>query len=176
MPQNTLGLIQIYTGDGKGKTTAALGLALRAAGSGLRTFIGQFMKGSPYGELEALRRLEPLIVVEQFGDREHVRCGEVSPKQIAQAQAGLRRIEKVLHSGEFDIVVMDEINIACHYGLLPVSKVLGVLDNRPPKVEIVLTGRYAPPEFLELADLVTEMVQVRHPYQKGLLARQGIEF
>ncbi len=181
MPQkkpdpNKLGLVQVYTGDGKGKTTAALGLALRAAGSGLRTFIGQFMKGSPYGELEALRQLEPLVVIEQFGDRKHVRPGEPSPKQIAQAQAGLRRIEQVLQSNEFDIVVMDEVNIACHFGVLPLSEVLCVLENRPANVEIVLTGRHAPVEILELADLVTEMVQIRHPYQKGLLARRGIEF
>ena len=176
MTQDKLGLIQIYTGNGKGKTTAALGLALRAAGSGLRTFIGQFMKGSPYGEQDALRHLEPLIIIEQFGDRGHVHCGEPSPKQIAQAQAGLKRIEQVLHSGQFDIIVMDEINIACYFELLPVPKVLCVLKNRPSNVEIVLTGRHAPAEFLELADLVTEMVQVRHPYQKGLLARQGIEF
>lgn len=176
MPQNKLGLIQVYTGNGKGKTTAALGLALRAAGSGLKTFIGQFMKGSHYGELKALEQLESLITVEQFGDRDHARRGEVSLEHITQAQAGLKRIEKVLHGGEFDIVVMDEVNTACFFGQLQVSEVLGVLQNRPPNVEIVLTGRYAPAEFIELADLVTEMVQVRHPYQHGLLARQGIEF
>jgi cob(I)alamin adenosyltransferase len=176
MTQTNLGLIQVYTGNGKGKTTAALGLALRAAGSGLRTFIGQFMKGTPYGELKALRRLAPLIVVEQFGDRGHVRSGDPSPQHVAQAQAGLRRIEQVLGSGEFDIVVMDEINTACSFGLLSVSEVLTVLESRPPTVEVILTGRNAPSEFVTQADLVTEMAEVRHPFRKGILARRGIEY
>lgn len=176
MPHSELGLMQIYTGAGKGKTSAALGLALRAAGSGQRTFIGQFMKGHPYGELEALRALAAHVVVEQFGDREHVRYGAPSPAHVAQARAGLARIQEVLHSRRFDIVVLDEINTACYFELLSASDVLAVLENRPANVEVVLTGRHAPAEFVALADLVTEMVEVKHPYQQGIPARRGIEY
>jgi len=176
MNQTNLGLIQVYTGNGKGKTTAALGLALRAAGSGLRTFIGQFMKGTSYGELKAIQNLQPMIVIEQFGDRRHVCPGNPTQQHRLLAQKGLARIANVLEEGEFDIVVLDEVNTACSFGLLSASQVLAVLENRPSAIEIILTGRHAPSEFVTQADLVTEMVEVRHPYQKGIVARQGIEY
>lgn len=169
------GYVQVYTGDGKGKTTAALGLALRAAGHGMRTYIGQFMKGQFYGELEALRG-HPYITVEQYGDPNcWVRRDAVTPKQIAQAQRGLERAREAMLSGQYDIVVLDEVNVAIWFGLLTVEEVLALLDERPEGVEVVLTGRRAPQELIDRADLVTEMREVKHYYTQGVMARDGIE-
>ena len=172
--QPSQGYIQIYTGDGKGKTTAALGLALRASGHGMRTYIGQFMKGQPYGELDALRD-HPHITVEQYGDIRCIRREEVTPEHIAQAQRGLDRARDALHSGQYDIVVLDEVNVTVWFGLLTIKEVLAVIDERPAHVEIILTGRRAPQELIERADLVTEMREVKHYYQQGVAARKGIE-
>ncbi len=168
------GQVQLYTGDGKGKTTAALGLALRAAGHGMRTYIGQFMKGQSYGELEALRD-HPFITIEQYGDPRCIRREEVTPEHIAQAQRGLERARAAMLSGQYDIVVLDEVNVSIWFGLLSTEEVLAFLDQRPAEVEVVLTGRRAPPELIERADLVTEMREVKHYYQRGLPARNGIE-
>jgi len=168
------GYVQLYTGDGKGKTTAALGLALRAAGHGMRTYIGQFMKGQFYGELEALRD-HPFITIEQYGDVRCIRREEVTPAHVAQAQEGLKRAQAAMLSGQYDIVVLDEVNVALWFGLLEVGDVLALLDRRPQAVEVVLTGRRAPAELIERADLVTEMREVKHYYQQGVLAREGIE-
>ncbi|MCX7855115.1 MAG: cob(I)yrinic acid a,c-diamide adenosyltransferase [Anaerolineae bacterium] len=169
------GYVQVYTGDGKGKTTAALGLALRAAGHGMRTYIGQFMKGQFYGELEALRD-HPLITVEQYGDANcWVRRDQISPEQVARARQGLERAREAMLSGQYDIVVLDEVNIAIWFGLLTVEEVLAFLDQRPEGVEVVLTGRCAPQELMDRADLVTEMREVKHYYQAGVPARTGIE-
>ncbi|HDD25452.1 MAG TPA: cob(I)yrinic acid a,c-diamide adenosyltransferase [Chloroflexi bacterium] len=170
----THGYVQVYTGDGKGKTTAALGLALRASGHGLRTYIGQFMKGQSYGELNALRE-HPLITIEQYGDVRCIHREEVTPAHISQAQAGLDRAREALLSQEYAIVVLDEVNVSIWFGLLTVEDVLAFLDIRPPQVEVILTGRRAPQELIERADLVTEMVEVKHYYQQGVLARKGIE-
>lgn len=168
------GYVQLYTGDGKGKTTAALGLALRAAGHGMRTYIGQFMKGQPYGELDALRD-HPFITIEQYGDPRCIRREEVTPAHIAQAQRGLEKARAAMLSGQYDIVVLDEVNVALWFGLLDLQDVLALLDQRPENVEVVLTGRRAPAELIERADLVTEMREVKHYYQQGVLAREGIE-
>lgn len=169
------GYIQVYTGNGKGKTTAALGLALRAAGHGLRTYIGQFMKGQHYGELDALKE-HPYIAIEQYGDPQcWVRPGAVTPDQIAQAHRGLERARQAMRSGQYDIIVLDEVNVAIRFGLLTVDEVLAFLDERPEGVEVVLTGRYAPPEIIERADLVTEMQEVKHYYTQGVVGRKGIE-
>jgi len=168
------GYVQVYTGDGKGKTTAALGLALRASGHGLRSYIGQFMKGQRYGELEALRD-HPLITIEQYGDVRCIRREEVTPEHVAQAQQGLDRVRRVLLSGEYDIVVLDEVNVTIWFGLLAVEDVLALLDQRPEHVEMVLTGRRAPQELIDRADLVTEMRMVKHYYEQGVVAREGIE-
>jgi len=176
MKKEGLGLVQVYTGDGKGKTTAALGLALRAAGHGLRTYIGQFMKGQDYGELEAIKRLSPLITIEQFGQPGFVHVKQATPKDVALAHAGLERVRQALHSGEYDIVVMDEINVALFFELLTVDEVLSVIEGRPPGVELVLTGRRAPEEIIAHADLVTEMREIKHPFQRGITARRGIEY
>ena len=168
------GYVQVYTGDGKGKTTAALGLALRASGHGLRTYIGQFMKGQRYGELDALRDY-PAITIEQYGDVYCIRREEVTPAHVAQAHRGLERAREALLSGEYDIVVLDEVNVTIWFGLLTVDEVLAFLDEKPEHVEVILTGRRAPQEIIERADLVTEMREVKHYYQQGVLARKGIE-
>jgi len=168
------GYIQVYTGDGKGKTTAALGLALRASGHGLRTYIGQFMKGQRYGELDALRD-HPYITIEQYGDVRCIRREEVTPEHVAQAHRGLERAREAMLSGRYDLVVLDEVNVAIWFGLLDVEEVLALLDERPEGVELVLTGRRAPRELIARADLVTEMREVKHYYQQGVTARRGIE-
>ncbi|MBA7700331.1 Corrinoid adenosyltransferase [subsurface metagenome] len=169
-----LGLVQVYTGDGKGKTTAALGVALRAAGWGYRTFVGQFVKGQDSGELHSASLL-PLLTIEQFGGPAFVHVDRVTPEDIAMAQEGLRRIREVMTSGKYQIVVMDEICLALSLHLVSTEEVLSIIRQRPPGVELVLTGRQAPQEVLAEADLVTEMVEVKHPYQRGIRARRGIE-
>ena len=168
------GYVQVYTGDGKGKTTAALGLALRASGHGLRTYVGQFMKGQPYGELDALRD-HPHITIEQYGDVRCIRREEVTPEHVAQARRGLERARQAMLSGDYDVVVLDEVNVAIWFGLLDVEEVLTFLKQRPKQVELVLTGRRAPEELIRRADLVTEMREVKHYYQQGVGARSGIE-
>jgi cob(I)alamin adenosyltransferase len=174
--QEQIGLVQVYTGDGKGKTTAALGLALRAAGNGMRTYIGQFLKGQQYGELESAKRLAPYVTLEQYGLDEWVHVESVTSEQRRAAQEGLDRIHQVLTSGEYDIVVADEIIIALYFRLLTEQDVIQLIDAKPPQVELVLTGRRAPDAIVERADLVTEMREVRHPYRQGIPARTGIEF
>lgn len=169
------GLVQVYTGDGKGKTTAALGLALRAAGHGLRVYFGQFMKGVPYGELGALAQL-PIITVKQFGSDRWTHRDEVTLEDRAMARAGLQACAEALHSGKYEVVVLDEVNVAVAWGLLPVDRVVELVSTKPVRVELILTGRYAPPRILETADLVTEMGNVKHPFSLGLTSRQGIEF
>lgn len=168
------GYVQVYTGDGKGKTTAALGLALRASGHGLHTYIGQFMKGQRYGELAALRD-HPYITLEQYGDVHHIYEDRVAPDDVARAQRGLERAREAMLSGEYDIVVLDEVNVSVWFGLLETEEVLALLDERPAKVEVVLTGRRAPDELIDRADLVTEMRMVKHYYEQGVVARPGIE-
>jgi len=166
--------IQVYTGDGKGKTTAALGLSIRAAGHGLKTYIGQFMKGQPYGELTALRD-NPCITMEQYGDTECIRRDQVTQKHMDQAEQGLIKARDAMLSGQYDLVVLDEINVTIWFGLLTVKQVLEFLDQRPESVEIILTGRNAPQEFIQYADLVSEIKEVKHYYNQGILARDGIE-
>ena len=168
------GFVQVYTGDGKGKTTAALGLAVRAAGAGLRVYIGQFIKNADYSELTALQGLAGAITIEQYG----LGCMLVQAptgEDILAARRGLAAIDAALASGAFDLVVADEINVACALGLLAEGDLLGLMERRPPEVELVLTGRGAPVAVLERADLVTEMRPVKHYYQRGVAARKGIE-
>lgn len=171
------GFVQVYTGNGKGKTTAALGLALRAAGRGLRTYMAQFMKKGEYGELLAVReRLADMITIEQFGLSEfHHREQGVSEAEARAAEAGLAAAEAALRGGGYRVVVLDEVNTLLHFGIVPVGRVLALLDLRPSPVELVLTGRYAPQAVLDRADLVTEMREERHYYQRGVMARDGIE-
>jgi len=170
------GLIEVYTGDGKGKTTAALGLALRAAGHDMRVYIVQFMKGWPhYGELVALQH-QPNITLVQFGRPDFVDRDNPDPQDVRMAQDALQHSLDVLSSGQYDVVILDEINVALDYGLLSLDQALELLDARPAHVELVLTGRGAHPKVIERADLVTKMVEVKHPYQAGIIARKGIEY
>ena len=170
------GLIQVYTGDGKGKTTAALGLALRAAGHGLQVYIVQYMKGWPdYGELAALQH-QPNVTLVQFGRPDFVDRESPDPKDIELAQKALQHSLDVMRVGRYDVLVLDEFNVAVDYGLVSLDQALAVLDAKPPHVELVLTGRGAHPELVERADLVTEMRQIKHPYAMGIACRKGIEY
>jgi cob(I)alamin adenosyltransferase len=167
------GYIQMYTGNGKGKTTAALGISLRCVCAGKRVFFGQFLKDWHYSELKA-GELLPRFEIVQFG------CGcfidrEPEEEDYRAARKGLARIDVILQSGDYDLVVLDEINVALHYGLLDAEEVIAVLKRRDPRVEVVLTGRYAPQELIDFADLVTEMREVKHYYHVGVEAREGIE-
>lgn len=171
-----IGLIQVYTGSGKGKTTAALGLALRAAGSGMRTYFGQFLKATHSGELDSVRQLAPYVTLEQFGTAGWVRKGKITREQQEAARAGLARAREVLSGGEYDIVVLDEIIVAVYLGVVPEEEVLELVACKPRRVELVLTGREASPTMVEMADLVTEMREVRHPFRRGVPARRGIDF
>ncbi len=168
------GYVQIYTGDGKGKTTAAFGLALRASGHGMKSYIGQFMKGQKYGEVEMLAG-NPLVAVEQYGDPHCFRKEEVTEKHRRMARAGLARAGDAMRPGNYGLVVLDEINTAIWFGLLSLGMVTEFIREKPSHVELVLTGRKAPEELIRMADLVTEMSEVKHYYQQGVLARDGIE-
>ncbi|MBS4534901.1 cob(I)yrinic acid a,c-diamide adenosyltransferase [Clostridium sp. D2Q-14] len=167
------GYIHIYTGNGKGKTTAAFGLALRAIGAGKKVYIGQFVKSMKYNETKTVKYL-PNLQIEQFG-RDCFINKDPEEKDIQLAKEGLEKCRDILSKGEFDIVVLDEISIAIFYKLLSVEEVLKVLDERSKNVEVIITGRYAPKEFIELADLVTEMKEIKHYYTDGVEARDGIE-
>ncbi len=168
------GYIHVYTGNGKGKTTAAMGLALRAVGAGKRVYIAQFAKGMHYSELESINRFLAAITLKQFG----LGCfifNAPTQADIDAANVGLREIESVICGGEYDMVILDEANIALFYNLFRVDELIAILEKRKADTEIVITGRYACPEIIEQADLVTEMVEVKHYYQQGVQARVGIE-
>ena len=168
--------VQIYTGNGKGKTTAAIGQAVRAAGSGLRSCIVMFMKDYPYGELRALQHLKEWISVAQFGNDEFVMNRRpASEEDLGAARRALDHARAAMNSGEFDIVILDEVCVAVYFKLLTAEDLLPVFDEKPDGVELILTGRYCPPEWIERADLVTEMQETRHYYQQGITARKGFE-
>ncbi len=167
------GLVQVYTGNGKGKTTAAFGLAVRAAGHGIPVYIGQFLKGIQYGELSLESFTDGLVKIEQFGSDSLVH--EITDNDRQLAVDGLNRTREAVQSGRYGIVILDEINVALHMELLEPDAVMELIRHRPAHVELVLTGRYAPDSVLEVADLITEMREVRHPYHDGVQARKGIE-
>jgi cob(I)alamin adenosyltransferase len=170
------GMIQIYTGTGKGKTTAALGLALRAIGHGQRVFIIQFMKGEEKtGELLSAEKLSPSLTIKPVGRDGFIVKDHIDPIDLRYAQQGMDLAREVIKKGAHDILILDEINVAVSFGLLPVQEVLQLLDEKPAEMELVLTGRYAPPELLERADLVTEMKNIKHYYEKGIPHRVSIE-
>ena len=168
------GYVQVYTGDGKGKTTAAFGLALRAAGAGLPVFIGQFVKGMKYSEIKAFERFSDLITVKQYG-RGCFIYNEPKKEDIRVAEDGLEEIRKILISGTYKVVILDEASIATYFKLFSVDDLLQLIDSKPDDVELVITGRNADPRIVERADLVTEMREVKHYYTEGVEAREGIE-
>jgi cob(I)alamin adenosyltransferase len=171
--QERLGLVHVYTGDGKGKTTAALGMCARAVGHGYSALIVQFMKtGGTYGE--NFLRLPGLTVVPSGHDC-LVFSKEITPQDRDKAAEGLALARQALVQGKYDIVVLDEVNVAIKFGLLRTEDVVDAVRSRCEGVEVVLTGRYAPPELLDLADYISEMRAVRHPYSKGVLSRQGVD-
>jgi len=165
------GLIHVYTGNGKGKTSAALGLCLRAIGRGLRCCFIQFIKGVPTGEMEAAKRLENFAFFQVGRKGYNFRLEE---EDYRRAKEGLELARKL--SPEFDVMVLDELNVAVHLGLLSIDEVLDFLESRPRSLEVVITGRYAKGEILKVADYVTEMVLIKHPFYLGVTAREGIDF
>lgn len=168
------GYVHVYTGEGKGKTTAALGLTVRAAAAGLKVFLAQFIKGGDYSELKALKRFDDLISVEQFGLGRFL-GGKCSQADIEAARRGYEKMKTILASGDYDMVVLDEANVAAYYNLFTVQELLDLIDIKPAWVELVITGRHAAPEVIEKADLVTEMKAVKHYFDAGVKARVGIE-
>ncbi len=168
------GYVQIYTGNGKGKTTAALGLALRALGAGFRVFLGQFLKSGVYSEIKALKTFASQIEIRQFGKGCFVK-GKPSEKDFELARQGFSLCREKIYSGQYQLVILDELNLALHFGLIPVKDILELIEHKPEGVELVITGRYAPDILIEVADLVTEMLEVKHYYHKGIKARVGIE-
>jgi len=168
------GIIHVYTGPGKGKTTSALGLGLRASGAGFKVYMIQFMKGRRYSEIEAIKNI-PNFTIIQFGRDEFVSKEKPEQIDIDLAEKGFEHAKEIIKSEKYDIIILDEINVAIDYNLIPVDKVLKLCEEKPEKLELVLTGRYAHPEIVKIADLVTEMLEIKHPYQHGTLARKGID-
>lgn len=169
------GLVHLYTGNGKGKTTAAFGLSLRMAGRGGRTLIVQFLKGRPTGEVIAVKRI-PEIEVRRFGSERFVDPRNLRQEDIKLAKEGLDTAARAMSSGDYRLVVLDEVNVAVAFNLLEVEEVESAVMSRHPNTEVVLTGRYAPDSFFELADYVTEFRELKHPFSRGIRAREGIEY
>ena len=168
------GYVQVYTGEGKGKTTAAFGLMLRAAGAGLHVYIAQFVKGMEYSELEAIEKLSDLVTIKQYGSGCFIRKAP-SQKDIRLAREGYQKVKQIIQAGKHELVILDEANIAIHHNLFSIEDLLELIDIRPEHVELVITGRNAHEKLLKKADLVTEMREVKHYYKEGVLARTGIE-
>jgi len=170
------GLVYVFTGDGKGKTSGALGVVLRALGHGLRVYIIFFMKGDyPYGERRILSQL-PNVDFASFGSKEFVDPANITEQAKEQAQQGLATARKVILSDNYDLVVLDEVNVAVAWKLIELDEVVRLIKDKPQRVELILTGRQANPELIKLANLVTECLKIKHPYDKGELARKGIDW
>jgi cob(I)alamin adenosyltransferase len=171
------GLVHVYTGNGKGKTTAALGLALRAIGHGWRVYMLQFMKGSKnYGEIIAAGRYLPGFTIVQSGLETFVSKEEPARADLDLALAGLELAKKVISKNQYDLVILDEINVALDFKLIPLEEVVKLIQNKPPAMELVLTGRYAPKEIISLGNVVSDITLIEHPYYHGAAAKEGIEF
>jgi cob(I)alamin adenosyltransferase len=168
------GYVQVYTGDGKGKTTAALGLAMRAFGAGLNVYIAQFVKGMKYSEQETFKVLSEHLTVKQYGRGCFIK-GDPTEEDITAAKAGLKEVRKIMLSGKYQVLILDEANIATFYNLFGVDDLLKLINDRPDDLELIITGRRADPRIIEAADLVTEMKEIKHYYQEGIIAREGIE-
>jgi len=170
------GLVELFTGNGKGKTSAALGVVLRAAGQGLRVHIIYFMKGDyPYGERNALSHL-PNVSFQSFGHLHFINPEDVKEEEREQARQALRAAGQAIGSGDFDLVVLDEVNLAAAWNLIDVDDVLRLIEEKPDSVELILTGRRADERLVEKADLVTEMVEIKHPFRRGIEARKGFDY
>ncbi|NLA04650.1 MAG: cob(I)yrinic acid a,c-diamide adenosyltransferase [Firmicutes bacterium] len=169
------GLVMVYTGEGKGKTTAAVGQALRALGHGFRVYMIHFMKGRDYGEFLAAEKL-PHLVVDRAGRDSFVKRDHPDPVDMELARDGFDRAGRAVRSGQYDLVVLDEIIVAVDFGLIPEAELLELIEEKPPGVDLVLTGRGATPELVKRADLVSEVLMIKHHYQKGVPGRKGIEY
>ena len=168
------GYVQVYTGDGKGKTTAALGLAMRAYGAGLNVYIAQFVKGMKYSEQETFKVLSDHITVKQYGRGCFIK-GDPTEEDVKAAREGLKEVREIMLSGKFQVLILDEANIATYYKLIGVDDLLALIAEKPEEMELIITGRKADPKIIEAADLVTEMKEVKHYYNNGVMAREGIE-
>ncbi|RKX62773.1 MAG: cob(I)yrinic acid a,c-diamide adenosyltransferase [Thermodesulfobacteriota bacterium] len=166
--------VHVYTGKGKGKTTAALGLVLRAVGAGWRVLFAQFLKHGEFSEIKALKKLGNHVTIRQYGSGRFTK-GRPSEKEMEMARTGLSEIMQVMEEGKYDMIVLDEINVAVHFGFIPLESIISLLKKRHRDVELVLTGRWAPKEIMERADLVTEARKIKHYFSKGVRAREGIE-
>jgi cob(I)alamin adenosyltransferase len=174
--ENRKGLVQVFTGNGKGKTTAALGTVLRAAGHGLKVYIVFFLKGDyARGEFSALERF-PNVEVSRSGFRRFVDPAHITPEEKEAAGQAFAAARRAVTGGRYDLVVLDELNVAIGYNLVGLDEVIRLIEEKPPHVELIITGRHAADRLVEMADLVTEMVKVKHPYDKGIKARKGIEY
>ena len=170
------GLVEIFTGDGKGKTSAALGIALRALGYGIRVCVIYFMKGDyPCSEQKVLSSL-PNIDIIRFGGKRFVNPNKIGKNDIEQARKALKAAQKAITNGKYDVIILDEVNIATAWNLLPTDDVIKLVKEKPENVELILTGRSADSRLVELADVVTEMKEIKHPYKQGILAREGIDY
>lgn len=168
------GYIQVYTGNGKGKTTAALGLAVRAAGAGLPVFIAQFIKKRRTSEHRALERFQDMITVRQYG-RGLILRREPDKADRKAAQEGIEELHDIIQSGDYRVVILDEANVAMHRNLFPVNELIELMTSKPKSVELVITGRYSDKKVIRMADLATEMREIKHYKEKGVKARVGIE-
>ena len=168
------GYVHVYTGNGKGKTTAAIGLAIRAAGAGMRVYIAQFVKGMHYSELDSLDRFDDRITLKQYG-RDCFIKDEPTQEDMQAARQGLDEVKGILASGDYQMVILDEANIATRYNLFSADELIELVRSKPESVELVITGRNADPKVIAVADLVTEMKEIKHYYHRGIEARQGIE-
>lgn len=168
------GYVHVFTGDGKGKTTAAIGLALRAAGAGYKIFFAQFIKSGEYSEIKAFKRLSDLITVEQFGLGRFTNRNPL-PEDILAAQNGLKKVRALIATDRYDMMILDEISVAVKLGLITANDLLTLIINKPHRLELVITGRYASSRVIEMADMVTLMKAHKHYYQQGVKARVGIE-
>jgi len=168
------GYVQVYMGDGKGKTTAALGLALRAAGAGMNVYLVQFVKGMKSSEIESLKRMSDHITIRRYGNESFIN-GKPREEDISAARKGFMEARESMLSGKYQVVILDEANIAAHYNLFSAEELLALIRLKPDDVELVITGRYADPRIIEAADLVTEMKDIKHYYRNGISARDGIE-
>jgi cob(I)alamin adenosyltransferase len=170
------GLVVVITGNGKGKTTSAFGQALRAIGHGYKVFVLQFMKGRKYGEFIASEKHLPRLTIRIFGLDSFVMRDNPAAIDIELAQKGLDAAKKAINSGKYDMVILDEINVALEFKLIDLQEVIDIIKNKPAGLDLILTGRYAPPEIIELADTVSEVQEVKHHYQAGIKDRAGIEY